>query len=187
MELADIQADIRRVMDNYFELVNFPKGGLFVVGCSTSMIRGHWMATDSSLQVGEVVFNTLNEYAQKYDFDLAIQGCEHINRSLLMERSTATKHNFEQVAVVPALHAGGATSVAGWQAMNDPVEVEHIVADGGIDIGGTEIGMHVRFVQVPVRLTETKIGGAHVVALTSRPKLVGGQRAKYDFTEANLK
>ncbi len=71
--------------------------------------------------------------------------------------------------------------------MNDPVEVEHIVADGGIDIGGTEIGMHVRFVQVPVRLTETKIGGAHVVALTSRPKLVGGQRAKYDFTEANLK
>lgn len=187
MEITDIKADIKKVMDNYFELVDFPEGGLFVVGCSTSMIRGHWMATDSSLQIGEVVFNTLNEYAQKYHFDLAIQGCEHINRSLLMERSTAVKHNFDQVTVVPAMHAGGATSVAGYQAMNDPVEVEHIIADGGIDIGGTEIGMHVRFVQVPVRLTETQIGAAHVVALKSRPKLVGGPRAKYDFTEDNLK
>lgn len=186
MELTDIEADLRKVLDNYFDLVEFPDDGLFVVGCSTSMILGKWMSTDSSLPVGELLYKVLNEYANKYHFDLAIQGCEHINRSLIMKRSTAVKHNFEQVSVVPAMHAGGALSVAAYEALDDPVEVEHIVADGGIDIGGTEIGMHVRFVQVPVRLTANKIGEAHVVALKTRPKLVGGIRALYDFTDKNV-
>ncbi|PWG00126.1 TIGR01440 family protein [Levilactobacillus bambusae] len=187
MTNEQIKRDISQVMDNYLELVDFPTGGLFVVGCSTSMIQGEWMSTGSSLEVGQAVFETLNDYAQANHFDLAIQGCEHINRALLMEKRTMDRHHFDQVEVVPAMHAGGATQVAAYQEMSEPVEVEHIVADGGIDIGGTEIGMHVRFVQVPVHLTTHQIGAANVVALKTRPKLIGGARAQYDFTEANLR
>ena len=55
--------------------------------------------------------------------------------------------------------------VAAYEEMNDPVEVEHIVADGGIDIGGTDIGMHVKFVQVPVRLKHHTIGGSQCYRL----------------------
>ena len=57
--------------------------------------------------------------------------------------------------------------------------VEKIVPKAGLDIGDTSIGMHVKFVQIPVRLSIKEIGNAHLTALTSRPKLIGGSRAVY--------
>jgi len=111
---------------------------------------------------------------------LAVQGCEHINRSLVVERQVAIDKNLEIVSVVPALHAGGAASIAAFKQFTDPVEVEHVVAQAGIDFGDTFIGMHVKFVQVPVRPSITELGSAHVTALRSRPKYVGGPRANYD-------
>ena len=63
--------------------------------------------------------------------------------------------------------------------MKDPVEVEEIVAQAGIDIGDTSIGMHVKRVQVPLSPIIPELGGAHVTALASRPKLIGGARAEY--------
>jgi len=40
--------------------------------------------------------------------------------------------------------------------------------------------MHIKFVQVPVRPSLSELGSAHVTALRSRPKYVGGPRANYD-------
>ena len=48
-----------------------------------------------------------------------------------------------------------------------------------LDIGDTSIGMHVKRVQVPLRPITSELGGAHVTALASRPKLIGGARAEY--------
>ena len=39
----------------------------------------------------------------------------------------------------------------------DPVLVEFIKADAGIDIGDTLIGMHLKHVAVPVRLRQTQL------------------------------
>ena len=58
--------------------------------------------------------------------------------------------------------------------------VEEIKADAGIDIGLTLIGMHLKKVAVPVRLTHNKIGEALVVAARTRPKFIGGARAVYN-------
>lgn len=63
--------------------------------------------------------------------------------------------------------------------MQDPVEVEEIVAHAGLDIGDTFIGMHVKRVQVPLIPVQRELGGAHVTALASRPRLIGGARATY--------
>lgn len=186
MSLENVKADLDAVLSEYFEEVKYPKNSLFVVGCSTSEIRGAWKGTSSSLDVGKVVYETVMDFLIPRKIEVAIQGCEHINRSLLMERSTADRFGYEEVAVVPAMHAGGGTQVAAYQAMNDPVEVEHIQAFGGIDIGGTEIGMHVKFVQIPMRTQQRKVGEANVTCLKSRPKLVGGIRAQYEFTDNNL-
>ena len=57
--------------------------------------------------------------------------------------------------------------------------VESIKADGGLDIGLTMIGMHLRRVAVPVRLKNNRIGKAIVIAARTRPPLVGGERARY--------
>ena len=108
-----------------------------------------------------------------------MQGCEHLNRALVVERAVARDAQWEIVEVLPSLTAGGACSVAAFKYFDDPVEVEHIVAQAGIDIGDTAIGMHVKHVQVPVRPTKKELGSAHVTALKSRPKYIGGPRAQY--------
>lgn len=61
----------------------------------------------------------------------------------------------------------------------DPDLVETIVADAGIDIGGTLIGMHLRRVAIPVRLSIKKIGEANILCARTRPKYIGGARAVY--------
>lgn len=65
------------------------------------------------------------------------------------------------------------------------MEVEHITAQAGMDIGDCDIGMHVQAVQIPVRTTIDTVGQAHTRYLRSRPKLVGGQRAKYTWDPFN--
>ncbi len=41
------------------------------------------------------------------------------------------------------------------------------------------IGMHLKRVAVPVRLSLSKIGEANILCARTRPKLIGGERAKY--------
>ena len=62
----------------------------------------------------------------------------------------------------------------------NPVVVEEIKADAGIDIGFTLMGMHLKKVAVPLRLDNNKIGEAMVLAARTRPKFIGGIRAGYD-------
>ena len=50
----------------------------------------------------------------------------------------------------------------------------------GLDIGGTLIGMHLRRVAVPVRLSVDRIGEARLLAARTRPKFIGGIRARYE-------
>ena len=67
-----------------------------------------------------------------------------------------------------------------YQHFKDPVVVEEIKADAGIDIGFTLIGMHLKKVAVPVRLDNHKIGEATVLAARTSPKFIGGIRAEYN-------
>ena len=50
----------------------------------------------------------------------------------------------------------------------------------GIDIGGTLIGMQLKKVAVPVRLSISQIGHAPIICARTRPKFIGGTRATYD-------
>lgn len=179
--LAQSQQQLQTGLTEFLDEAQFPAGSLIVLGSSTSEIQGHVIGKHSSIEVGRMVIKTILPELKKRDLHLAVQGCEHINRSLLMERREAEKRGFEEVTVFPALNAGGGTQVAAYEQFDDPIEVEHIVAAGGLDIGDTAIGMHVKFVQIPVRTSIKEVGFAHVTYLKSRPKLVGGQRAHYQW------
>ena len=98
-------------------------------------------------------------------------------RRLVVE--AAEKYGWEEVCVVPRPHAGGSWATTCWKNFRDPVAVEEIRAHAGIDIGGTLIGMHLKRVAVPVRLSLSKIGEANILCARTRPKLIGGERAKY--------
>ena len=81
---------------------------------------------------------------------------------------------------MPQPKAGGSLATKAYAGFSDPIAVEHIKADAGIDIGFTLIGMHLKEVAVPLRLVSNQIGEATVLAARTRPKFIGGVRAVYD-------
>lgn len=153
-------------------------GQTVVVGCSTSEVTGKKIGTNSSMDVAGEIFRALHDYTAPRGIYLAIQCCEHLNRAIITERA-AVPHA-EIVNVVPQPKAGGSLATHAYAGFTDPVAVEEIKADAGIDIGFTLIGMHLKKVAVPLRLENNAIGEALVIAARTRPKFIGGQRAAYD-------
>lgn len=179
MSLKEIKAQTKQLVEEVLELSNLQKGQIFILGLSSSEVIGGYIGKNSNLEVGEAVVETTLSILEPKGIYLAVQGCEHLNRALVVERELAIKKDLEIVNVLPTLHAGGSGQLAAFKYMKDPVEVEFITAQAGIDIGDTAIGMHVKHVQVPIRPSLREIGQAHVTALASRPKLIGGARATY--------
>ena len=128
--------------------------------------------------VFQILFDALYDYAKEKGIYLAIQCCEHLNRAIVVEKEAVPFA--EAVNVVPQPKAGGSLATAAYNGFINPVVVEEIKADAGIDIGSTLIGMHLKKVAVPVRLEHNTIGEATVVAARTRPKFIGGVRAVYD-------
>ena len=160
------------------EKAKIKPGQILVVGCSTSEVLGAKIGTNSNPDTAGHIFKALNDCAKEHGFYLAIQCCEHLNRAIITERAAVP--NAEIVNVVPQPKAGGSLATAAYAAFEDPVAVEQISADAGLDIGLTLIGMHLKKVAVPVRLENNRIGDALVVAARTRPKFIGGIRAMYD-------
>jgi len=178
--LKNVKNEISAIMDELLAAAKLKEGDLFVAGCSTSEVLGERIGTASDAELGSVIFETVFQKLKEKGVFLAAQGCEHINRALVVERELALKRGYEIVNVVPRLHAGGAFSMAAYKGMKDPVMVETVKAQAGIDIGDTFIGMHLVAVVSPVRLKMKKLGNAHVTAARTRPRYVGGPRAEYD-------
>ncbi len=166
------------VMKELGEKAKLKSGDIVVVGCSTSEIIGSKIGTNSSPDVAGLVFKAIYEYAKKQGWHLAFQCCEHLNRAIVVERDTVP--STEIVNVVPQPKAGGSMATQAYQHFENPVVVEEIKADAGIDIGFTLIGMHLKKVAVPVRLDNNKIGEATVLAARTRPRFIGGIRAAYN-------
>ena len=154
-------------------------GALVVVGCSSSEILGQRIGKGSSPEAAQAVVDAILPILQERKVLLAAQCCEHLNRALIVERATMEIFGLEQVTVMPRPKAGGSFATAVYAAMKDPVAVEFIKADAGLDIGNTLIGMHLKHVAVPLRLSVKHIGEAAVNAARTRPKLIGGKRAEY--------
>lgn len=175
----EITGQARTVLTELLEQARLKPGSLLVVGCSSSEMVGQRIGKGSSMEAAQAAFQGIYPVLREQGIDLAVQCCEHLNRALILERAAAEKRGYEIVNVVPQPKAGGSFAVTAWNAFSDPVAVETIAADAGIDIGGTLIGMHLRRVAVPVRTSLSQIGEAIVLCARTRPKYIGGPRADY--------
>lgn len=153
---------------------------ILVVGCSTSEVLGNKIGSNSSPDTANEIFAGIKAAADEKGVFIAAQCCEHLNRAIITERDAARMQNRAVVNVVPRPKAGGSFATAVYNNLKNPVALEHISADAGLDIGSTLIGMHLKEVAVPVRLENNKIGKAHLTAARVRPKFIGGCRANYD-------
>lgn len=177
--LLAISEQMQKLLEEFAQLAELKPKSLVVVGCSTSEVLGKRIGTAGALDVAKAIYEPLKQFADKHGVTLAFQCCEHLNRALVMEREEAETRGYEEVTVIPVPHAGGSMAAYAYEHMKNPVVVEEIQADAGIDIGDTFIGMHLKKVAVPVRTSIRSIGQAHVTLAKTRPKLIGGERACY--------
>ena len=177
IELEDLGDQARQEL---MEVALLKPGQILVVGCSSSEIDSFKIGSHSSAEIGMAVYTALYQELKPKGIYLAAQCCEHLNRALILEAEAAQAYGYEPVNVVPQLKAGGSFATAAYATLEHPVAVEHIRAHAGIDIGDTLIGMHMKDVAVPVRIKTKEIGSAHVVCARTRPKFIGGIRARYD-------
>ena len=176
----EIEKTSRNAMAELLETAKVPAGQLVVVGCSSSEIVGEKIGKGSTPEAAQAVLHGILPLLNEKKLYLAAQCCEHLNRALVVEREAAEKFGYEIVAAVPKPKAGGSFATAAYLAFKDPVLVEHVRADAGMDVGCTLIGMHLKDVAVPVRLQTRQIGEALVTAARTRPKYIGGARAQYE-------
>lgn len=176
--LESLYADAKKAAEELCEKAPLQAGQIVVIGCSSSEIGGEHIGTHSSPEIAQAVFNGLYEVFSAKQIYMAAQCCEHLNRAIIIEREAAPY--CEQVNVVPQPKAGGYFATTAYHTFKHPVAVEEIKADAGLDIGGTLIGMHLKKVAVPLRLSLDHIGNAILLAARTRPKFIGGSRAIYD-------
>ena len=174
----DIKEEAAKAVAELIERSGIKKGQILVVGCSSSEVCGDRIGSNSKPEVAQAVFDGIRSVTDPLGIFIAAQCCEHLNRAIIVEREAAGDR--EIVNVVPWTKGGGGFATAAYNGFKDPVALEEIKADAGIDIGDTLIGMHLKRVAVPVRLRTEKIGCAVLTAAKTRPKYIGGSRAVYN-------
>ncbi len=178
MDQTRIRNDLRAALTALAEKLD--RGAMIVFGCSTSEIAGGHIGKASVPEIGQWVAETAIDFCAENGFIPAFQCCEHLNRSLVIEKTIALRERCERVLAVPQPKAGGSVPAAAWKLMNEPTLVREVSADAGVDIGDTLIGMHIRPVAVPLRCDIGKIGEANLVMAFSRLPYTGGARAVYE-------
>ncbi len=177
--LENVKIQAQKAITELIKISGIRSGELLVIGCSSSEIVGGRIGKASSIDAAKAVFEGIYPILKQKGIYLAAQCCEHLNRAIIIENEAAQKFRYEIVNVVPQQKAGGSFATTVWQNLAHPVAVEHIKAHAGLDIGNTLIGMHLKDVAVPVRLSINKIGEAPIVCARTRPKFIGGERAHY--------
>ena len=174
----DIKLQCYNVAKEVIEKAKLNKGAILVVGCSTSEVEGSKIGTNSNYDTATQIFEGLYKAANEFGVYLAIQCCEHLNRAIVIEREAVIRE--EIVNVIPQKKAGGSLATIAYNSFENAVVVETIKADAGIDIGDTFIGMHLKAVAVPLRISVDSVGYAHLSCARTRPKFIGGIRAIYN-------
>ena len=174
----EIREQAYKAAEEILNVAGLKEGQILVVGCSSSEVCGDRLGSNSNPEVAEAVFSGIQEAAASRGVFLAAQCCEHLNRAIIIERQAVPFSDI--VNVVPQPKAGGSFATAAYKHFSNPVAVEEIRADAGLDIGNTLIGMHLKKVAVPLRLENHRIGQAYVNAARTRAKFIGGSRAVYD-------
>lgn len=180
-DLLQWSKEFELILNEYTNKVLLTANDLLVIGCSTSEVIGQKIGTHSTIEVAEILMKQLLHLSNRTNVHLAFQCCEHLNRALVVSKQTANQFSLEEVLVKPSPLAGGAMATIAYESLEEAVVVEKIQATAGIDIGSTFIGMHIKEVVIPVRITQKHLGNALVTLATRRPKLIGGPRAEYNF------
>ncbi|HHW42204.1 MAG TPA: TIGR01440 family protein [Syntrophomonadaceae bacterium] len=183
VNLKDVTEQAKAALHDLLQAADLKPGQILVVGGSTSEVLGRPIGSATSLDVANAILDGILPQVKEQRVYLAVQCCEHLNRALVVEKECADKYGLEVVSVYPHAKGGGGLAAAAMKRFENPVVVESIKASAGMDIGDVFIGMHIKSVGVVVRSKVKSIGFAHLSMIRTRPKLIGGARARYSKEE----
>jgi len=161
------------------EHAHLRSGAVVVLGCSTSEVAGGQIGRNSIPELGIELAKAMIGVCRELSLHPVFQCCEHLNRALVMERDIVDRLQLTQVNARPAPTAGGSTAAAAYDLMQSPAVTAFLQADAAIDIGDTLVGMHIRPVAVPLRMSGAMVGAARVNMGFSRLPYIGGSRTEY--------
>lgn len=95
MNETQIQRETRQVVEDVLEKTNLKQGVLFVLGLSSSEVLGGQIGKESSQEIGELIVETILGILGSRGIHLAVQGCEHVNRALVVERQVAEQFDLK--------------------------------------------------------------------------------------------
>ena len=83
-----------------------------MVGCSTSEVTGHKVGSYSSPELGQAIYEGMQEVLIPRGIYLAAQCCEHLNRAIIVEAEAVGQGEICNVvpqpkAGAPQVHWGG--------------------------------------------------------------------------------
>ena len=84
--LAALEQQAAAAMRELLEKARVPRGGIVVVGCSSSEVVGGSIGKASSLPVAGAIYKGVCAALQPAGVFLAAQCCEHLNRAIVLER-----------------------------------------------------------------------------------------------------
>ena len=129
----EIRKSARAALLELLDVAALKPGQQVVIGCSSSEIMGQKIGKGSTPEAAKAVVDEILPILKARGLCLEAQCCEHLNRALIMERADAERFGYEIVCVRPRPKAGGSFATAVYEAMNDPVAVEFVKADAGLD------------------------------------------------------
>ena len=177
--LAQVRQQAAAAAQELAEAAHLHRGQIVVVGCSTSEVVGKKVGSWSTPEVADAIFAGLHSVFGPMGVYIAAQCCEHLNRGIVVEKAVLKELGLTQVRAIPQPKAGGSVPAAAWKKMEKPALAVSIQADAAIDIGDTLVGMHIRPVAVPLRISTSHVGHANLVMAYSRLPYIGGARAVY--------
>lgn len=120
MDYTQLTAQARQATEELLEAAHLETGDIFVVGCSSSEIMGGRIGKDSSMEAAAAVLAGVLPPLQEQGVYLAAQCCEHLNRSIVIEREAAKANGYQIVSAIPQPHAGTAGPRTAGSALTTP-------------------------------------------------------------------
>lgn len=103
--LEQVRKEAHAAAQQICEAAKLRQGQILVVGCSTSEVTGHKVGSYSSPELGQAIYEGMQEVLIPRGIYLAAQCCEHLNRAIIVEAEAVGQG--EICNVVPQPKAGG--------------------------------------------------------------------------------
>ena len=95
MDLEQLKKDTKEILVDVLAKSRLHQGQILVLGMSSSEVAGGQIGKASNIDIAEAIVQTLLDELNPRGIYLAVQGCEHLNRALVVERELADKKELE--------------------------------------------------------------------------------------------